>query len=143
MVRDVDAEVCAVNDCFPGTDRLFEVSGYTLEKGETREFTYLAKNIVLATGSTDVPNKLGVPGEDEPFVLHSLRDLEAAISRRDLTASSTDPLLVVGAGLSAADAIVAALNQGVNTVHAFRKSPSDPSMIFKKLPSAIYPEYHR
>ena len=142
MVRD-EAEVCAVNDCFPGTDRLFEVSGYTLEKGETREFTYLAKNIVLATGSTDVPNKLGVPGEDEPFVLHSLRDLEAAISRRDLTASSTDPLLVVGAGLSAADAIVAALNQGVNTVHAFRKSPSDPSMIFKKLPSAIYPEYHR
>lgn len=54
-----------------------------------------------------------------------------------------DPLLVVGAGLSAADAIVAALNQGVSTVHAFRKSPSDSSMIFKKLPSAIYPEYHR
>ena len=55
----------------------------------------------------------------------------------------SDPLLVVGAGLSAADAIVTALNQGVKTVHAFRKSPSDPSMIFKKLPSAIYPEYHR
>ena len=72
-----------------GTDRLFEVSGYTLEKGETREFTYLAKNIVLATGSTDVPNSLGVPGEDEPFVLHSLKDLEAAISRRDLTASAS------------------------------------------------------
>ena len=63
---------------FP-TDRLFEVSGYTLQEspdtGEvtSREFTYLAKNIVLATGSTDVPNKLGIPGEDAPFVLHSLK----------------------------------------------------------------------
>ena len=72
----------------------------------------------------------------------SPKDLEAAISRDDLTASS-DPLLVVGAGLSAADAIVTALNTGVSTLHAFRKSPSDPTMIFKKLPSAIYPEYHR
>ena len=90
---------------------------------------------------------LGVPGEGEPFVLHSLKELEAAISSGDLAAaassSAADPVLVVGAGLSAADAIVAAMNQGVRTVHAFRKSPSDPSMIFKKLPSAIYPEYHR
>ena len=138
-----DDEVCAVNDCFPGTDRLFEVSGYTVEGDRRREFSYLAKNIVLATGSTDVPNKLGVPGEGEPFVLHSLKELEAAISNGDLAAASPDPVLVVGAGLSAADAIVAAMNQGVSTMHAFRKSPSDPSMIFKNLPSAIYPEYHR
>ena len=82
-------EFCTVNDCFPGTDRLFEVSGYTLDKGgEAREFTYMAKNIVLATGSTDVPNKLGVPGEDGSFVLHSPKELEAAISRGDLAASS-------------------------------------------------------
>ena len=61
--------------------------------------------MVLATGQTDDPNKLGVPGEDLPFVLHKLKDLDDLVKTGHLTQNS-DPVMVVGAGLSAADAII-------------------------------------
>ena len=51
--------------------------------------------------------------------------------------------MIVGAGLSAADAIVAALESGRSVLHVFRRSPEDPRLIFNNLPAAIYPEYHR
>ena len=50
--------------------------------------------------------------------------------------------LLVGAGLSAADAIIAALNKGLSVVHVFRRSANDRRLIFNNLPAAIYPEYH-
>ena len=49
---------------------------------------------------------------------------------------------LVGAGLSAADAIIAALNKGLSVIHVFRRSPEDRRIIFNNLPAAIYPEYH-
>lgn len=38
---------------------------------------------MLATGSSDLPNRLGVPGElaNPTWVLHDLRSLEAALDR--------------------------------------------------------------
>ena len=51
--------------------------------------------------------------------------------------------MIVGAGLSAADAIYAALEKGQNVLHVFRRSPDDHRLIFNNLPAAIYPEYHR
>ena len=51
-------------------------------------------------------------------------------------------LFIVGAGLSAADAIIAALNKGLSVVHVFRRSANDRRLIFNNLPAAIYPEYH-
>ena len=33
-------------------------------------------------------------------------------------------------------------NHGFSIVHVFRKSVSDPGLIFNKLPVALYPEYH-
>jgi hypothetical protein len=107
-----------------------------------------------------------VPGEELPFVLHSLPELEAVVAAGRLTAASA-PVLVVGAGLSAADAIISAqvghslfifpspfllllllhlllLLQGHNVPvsHVFRKSVADPQLIFNKLPVNLYPEYH-
>ena len=72
-----------------------------------RPFSYLTPNVVLATGASDKPNALNVPGEDLPFVLHSLNELEHLITSGKLTRDS-DPVMVVGAGLCAADAIIAA-----------------------------------
>ncbi|KAE8298867.1 Oxidative stress-induced growth inhibitor 2 hT41 [Larimichthys crocea] len=66
-------------------------------------FSVLAHNVVLADGTHDIPARLGVEGESLPFVCHSFWELEAAISRGELDQSS-DPVLVVGAGLTAADA---------------------------------------
>jgi len=125
---------------------LFEVTGYEIKtnrdgKKEMKQFKYVTKNVVLATGQTDEPNRLGVPGEDLPFVLHKLKDLDDLVKTGQLTQNSA-PVLVVGAGLSAADAIINAQGHGLPLAHVFRKSVSDPNLIFNKLPVALYPEYH-
>lgn len=98
--------------------------------------------MVLATGTHDVPARLGVEGEELPYVVHSFWELEAAISRGELDQSS-DPLLVVGAGLTAADAVLAAHHLNTSVFHAFRRSVSDPGLIFNQLPKLLYPEYHK
>jgi len=119
---------------------LYEVSGTkTLPNGTITPFQYLTKNIVLATGSYDQPNSLDIPGENLDCVVHSLQDMEQRINSGDL---SDDPIMIVGAGLSAADAIIAALNKGLSVVHVFRRSANDRRLIFNNLPAAIYPEYH-
>lgn len=46
-------------------------------------------------------------------------------------------VLVVGAGLSAADAILAAWEKNFTVVHAFRSS-----LTTSQLPALVYPEYH-
>ena len=105
--------------------QVFEVTGYELVpnsdgQNHIQHFQYLTKNVVLATGKcqqkdiflsfffsgqTDLPNRLGVAGENLPFVLHNLRELEKIVEIGNLTKNS-DPVMIVGAGLSAADAII-------------------------------------
>ncbi|KAJ8358857.1 hypothetical protein SKAU_G00153820 [Synaphobranchus kaupii] len=80
--------------------------------------------------------------EDLPFVCHSFWELEAAISAGRLGQSS-EPLLVVGAGLTAADAVLAARHLNAPVRHAFRRSVADPALIFNQLPKVLYPEYHK
>ncbi|XP_061894033.1 oxidative stress-induced growth inhibitor 1-like [Entelurus aequoreus] len=105
-------------------------------------FSLLAHNVVLATGTHDIPARLGVEGESLPYVCHSFWELEAAISRGELDESS-DPVLVVGAGLTAADAVLAAHHLSTPVYHVFRRSVTDPGLIFNQLPKMLYPEYHK
>ncbi|XP_057702874.1 oxidative stress induced growth inhibitor 1 [Corythoichthys intestinalis] len=109
---------------------------------ERLPFTLLARNVVLATGTHDIPARLGVEGESLPYVCHSFWELEAAISRGELDQSS-DPVLVVGAGLTAADAVLAAHHLNTPVYHAFRRDVADPGLIFNQLPKMLYPEYHK
>ncbi|KAL6112352.1 uncharacterized protein ACO6RY_09127 [Pungitius sinensis] len=109
---------------------------------EEAPFSFYAHNVVLATGTHDIPARLGVEGESLPYVCHSFWELEAAISRGELDQSS-DPVLVVGAGLTAADAVLAAHHLNTPVYHAFRRSVSDPGLIFNQLPKLLYPEYHK
>ncbi|KAL6458556.1 hypothetical protein MHYP_G00337860 [Metynnis hypsauchen] len=105
-------------------------------------FSVWADNVVLATGTHDIPARLGVEGETLPFVCHSFWELEAAISSGRLDRAS-EPILVVGAGLTAADAILAAHHLNTPVYHAFRRSVADPALIFNQLPKLLYPEYHK
>ncbi|KAF4524888.1 hypothetical protein B566_EDAN015544 [Ephemera danica] len=105
-------------------------------------FCYVSPHVVLATGNYDRPNKLNVPGDSLPFVLYSLTDMERMVAQGKLTEES-DPVLVVGAGLSAADAVIAARFHGLPVIHAFRRSTSDPGFVFRQLPENMYPEYHK
>ncbi|KAH8020260.1 hypothetical protein HPB51_025725 [Rhipicephalus microplus] len=99
----------------------------------------LQRNIPAA-GHYDSPRRLNIPGEDLPFVSHDLGRLEVLL--RD-TKSSIKKLAVVGSGLSAADAVIAARFHGVDVCHVFRKKVDDPDLVFNQLPRSMYPEYHK
>lgn len=129
-------------------DHLWEVNGfienYDKESSQIQKntFRYISPNVVLATGNSDQPNMLNVEGEDLPFVMYSLSELEELIKKKALS-SKSGHLLIVGAGLSAADAVIAARFHGIPITHIFRRSVQDPDLIFNKLPQNIYPEYHK
>ena len=126
-----------------GGGTLWEIRGYQQVQNDTHvPFSLFAENVVLATGASDSPIRLGVEGEDLPFVFHSISELGLALSQRKLD-MSTDPVLIVGAGLSAADAVLSACNSNIRVLHVFRKSVDNPDLIFKQLPKTLYPEYHK
>ncbi|CAF0794801.1 unnamed protein product [Brachionus calyciflorus] len=111
-------------------------------KGDLMEFKYYCKHLVLANGACDIHNELNVKGEKYRFILRSIRELEDKI-KEDLPRLQKDPLMIIGSGLSAADAILLAKKYQIKIIHVIRKSVNDPSLIFNKLPKKVYPEYHR
>lgn len=122
---------------------LFRVSGFLTAKDQSRQpFSLRARNVVLATGTSDSPARLGVPGEALPFVHHDLAALEAAM-RVGAVSPDSEPVLIIGAGLSAADAVLLARHYSVPVVHAFRRPVDDPALVFNQLPKTLYPEYHK
>lgn len=79
----------------------------------------------MANGGSDIPNRLGVKGESKSvsWLKYELPLLESAIENEKLNAvkiSNVKPILIVGAGLSAADAIVACRNAGLKVIHVYR-----------------------
>lgn len=122
---------------------LFEVQGvWETADGEQSPFCLYAENVVLATGAYDCPGRLGVEGEEPPMVFHTIGDLERALRERHLGPSS-DPLLVVGAGLTAADAVLLAHRGSVPILHTFRRAVRDSALVFNQLPPLMFPEYHK
>lgn len=143
----IDPET-GVQYCKP--QALWRVEGFDLSNSVP--FCYVCRRVVLATGSTDLPNRLGVPGElaNPTWVFHDLRSLEMAFDRlmeeeegdREgvPTEPRCDPVLIVGAGLSAADAVLAARFRSLPIMHVFRKKAG---ALGKQLPGNMYPEYHK
>lgn len=124
-------------------ENLFEVKGIhrNVSCDCCKTFSILTKNVVVATGMLGRPNKLGVEGEDLNFVKGKVQDLEAAIQGGDLGCACSR-VIVVGAGLSAADAVQCCRNANIPVVHIFRRKASDPQIALARLPKAVYPEYH-
>jgi hypothetical protein len=140
-------------DSQTGSQLLWEVSGLIdkrdrkkasslSHKGDLMEFKYFCKHLVLANGATDLHNELKVKGENLRYVLKSIRELEDKI-KDDLPRLQKDPLLVVGSGLSAADAILLAQKHHIRIIHVIRRSVNDSNLVFNKLPKKVYPEYQR
>jgi thioredoxin reductase (NADPH) len=55
-----------------GSDGAFRVSTEGVETGLQRN--YLTRKVIVATGYYDLPNRMGIPGEDLPKVAHYYRD---------------------------------------------------------------------
>lgn len=70
---------------------------------QTDKAQYTAKNIVVATGFYDLPNKINAPGEDLPKVSHYYKDPHYYASQK---------LAVVGASNSAIDAALECWRKG-------------------------------
>jgi thioredoxin reductase (NADPH) len=73
--------------------------------------TRVAKSVVLAAGAYDVPNRLGVPGEDLPHVSHYYKEPHPHYRRR---------VLIVGGKNSAAEAALDLYRSGVNVLLVHR-----------------------
>ncbi len=70
---------------------------------ETKKQAYKAKNVIIATGFYDLPNKLNVPGEDLTKVSHYYKDPHFYASQK---------LAVIGASNSAVDAALECWRKG-------------------------------
>ncbi|BET00369.1 Hypothetical protein NTJ_13175 [Nesidiocoris tenuis] len=103
-----------------------------------RKFVYHSKYIVLACGTNDSPNRLGIPGEDLDWVKHNTRDLDAYL--KSLRSTVEDgPVLIVGSGLSSCDGVMTAQCHGASVLHLYRGHGG----LAKWLPLTSYPEYHK
>lgn len=107
-------------------------------------FYYSSKYLVLANGGSDLPNRLDVSKmqEDPDWLTYDLRSLEEKLDEflSGKNSEDIDPVLVVGAGLSAADAVIAMRGRNIPVLHVFRNKFPD---LHKQLPENLYPEYHK
>lgn len=85
-------------------DNLFSVT--------TEKNSYTAKNIVVATGFYDIPNRIGIPGEDLPKVSHYYKDPHFYASQK---------LIVIGASNSAVDAALECYRKGADVTMIVRE----------------------
>ncbi|XP_072153161.1 oxidative stress-induced growth inhibitor 2 isoform X2 [Bemisia tabaci] len=125
---------------------LWLVSGFSNATHEP--FRYITPRVVLATGTADVPNKLNVPGETlYSWIKHDLASFEFDLNRKSKGCyletegkATVDPVLVVGSGLSAADAILLLRRLNAPIIHVFNQSSTS---VLKSLSKSIYPDYQQ
>ncbi len=79
---------------------------------QTTSGEYLAENVIVATGFYDIPNYLGIPGEDLPKVSHYYNDPHYY---------ATQKTVVVGASNSAVDAALEIYRKGGEVTMVVRK----------------------
>ena len=111
-----------------------------------------ARAVVLAIGTYGVPRRLGIPGEELGLVAHGYASLAlpagpsgGAEGTKGASLPTVPTVLVVGAGLSAADCIVDLLrSRRAHVLHAFR-GEAETTKVGSKFgaPGAarMYPEY--
>lgn len=117
------------------------VEAYDMKTRTQIRFT--CNSLVLANGSSDLPNKLEISNNiiDPDWLLYDVRSLEIELDLyMQQTTDNINPVIIVGAGLSAADAVITARARNVPVIHVFRNRTTDLS---KQLPENMYPEYHK
>ncbi|MCL6268253.1 YpdA family putative bacillithiol disulfide reductase [Flagellimonas myxillae] len=78
---------------------------------QTDKSGYTAKNVIVATGFYDLPNKINVPGEDLPKVSHYYKDPHFYASQK---------LAIIGASNSAIDAALECWRKGAEVTLIIR-----------------------
>jgi len=96
---------------------LFETVEDIMPSGQTytvhtSKGLYTAKNIIIATGFYDIPNKLNIPGEDLPKVSHYYKDPHFF---------ATQKVVVIGANNSSVDAALETYRKGADVTMVIRE----------------------
>ena len=90
----------------------------------TGERVYACQYVVLATGSMDAPNRLGIPGEDLPHVSHYFDDPHHYFQQK---------LLVVGGRNSALESVMRCWRAGAEVTLSHRLSELERDRVKKAL----------
>lgn len=96
---------------------------HSFDKVSKKPFIVACNKVVLANGGSDLVNRLGVRGENKSlsWLKYELPLLENAVENLEPEEKiGMKPVCIVGAGLSAADAVIACRNAGINVIHVFR-----------------------
>jgi len=80
---------------------------------ETTRSFYVAKNVIIATGFYDIPNKINIPGENLPKVSHYYKDPHFYAHQK---------VVVVGASNSAVDAALEIYRKGGDVTMVIRNT---------------------
>ena len=106
-----------------------------------KPFRVLAENVVLASGLSK-PKKLSIEGEGLPFVHHHVRKVIQLTKPESKSCKKIKkPVLVVGDGLSAADAVLELVSNEIPVVHILRHDLNDEELVLNKMPTQVYHDY--
>lgn len=94
----------------------------------TSRGSHRCRNVIVATGFFDVPNRLGVPGEDLPKVTHYFKEAYPYSGQR---------VVVVGAKNSAAKAALACARHGAEVTMVVRGTEVSPKVKYWLRPDLI------
>jgi thioredoxin reductase (NADPH) len=106
-----------INTYEPVTEIARGGNGFAIQTGKGN---YFAKRIVLATGGTERPRKLNIPGEDLPHVSHYFRDPHPYFRQK---------LLIVGGKNSAVEAALRSHAVGASVSICHRRGQIDSDRI--------------
>jgi thioredoxin reductase (NADPH) len=97
-----------------GIERSDDDRGFTItsQPAGSARAVYRVKRLVLATGGTDHPRRLNIPGEDLPHVSAYFRDPHTYFDKR---------LLIVGGKNSAVEAALRCHNAGARVAMSYRR----------------------
>ncbi|MGP4107412.1 YpdA family putative bacillithiol disulfide reductase [Virgibacillus sp. L01] len=97
-------KVVAIN---PGVDRI----QLQTEKNTGERLEYQAENLIIATGYYDQPNKMGIPGEELPKVMHYFKESHPYFNK---------DVVVIGGKNSAVDATLELHKAGAKVTVLYR-----------------------
>ncbi len=107
----------------PGKDRIL----LQTEKNSGEKLEYQAENIIIATGYYDQPNKMGIPGEELPKVMHYFKESHPYFNK---------DIVVIGGKNSAVDATLELHKAGAKVTVLYRGD-----MYSKSIKPWILPEF--